>query len=69
MRTKRRTMPKETYMKTAREVLAKVFSLRNAFDKYSLNSMTLQTFCKTLEEGIQQSFVSNTFMINFRSEN
>jgi hypothetical protein len=50
-KTNRGTTPRETYMKAAKEVLAKTTSLRKASAKYSINFMTLQRFCKKLEAG------------------
>jgi hypothetical protein len=43
-------MPKETYLKTAKEDLAKAFNLRKASAKFSVNFITLQRFCKILED-------------------
>jgi hypothetical protein len=48
-KTNRGTTPIETYMKAAKQVLAKTGSLRKASAKYSINFMTLQRFCKKLE--------------------
>jgi hypothetical protein len=44
-------MPKETYMETAKEVLAEAFNLRKAHAKYSVTFMVIQIFCKGLEDG------------------
>jgi hypothetical protein len=43
------TTPRETYMKAAKDVLAKTSSIRKVSAKYSINFMTLQRFCKNLE--------------------
>jgi hypothetical protein len=48
-KTERGTVPVETYMEGAKEVLATACSLRKASAKYSVNFMTLQIFCKRLE--------------------
>jgi hypothetical protein len=45
-KTNRGTTPRETYMEAAKEVLAKTSSLRKVSEKYSVNFMTLQRFCK-----------------------
>jgi hypothetical protein len=53
----RGTAPVETHVEAAKEVLAKACSLRKAFAKYLVNFMTLQRFCKRLEEGVEVSFI------------
>jgi hypothetical protein len=55
-KTKRGTTPKETYMETRKEALAKAFNVRKASDKYPVNFMTLQIFCKRLKEGSGSNF-------------
>lgn len=48
-KTDRGTIPKETYAEAANEVLSGFSSLRKAAQKYNINFMTLQRFCKRME--------------------
>jgi hypothetical protein len=48
-KTKIGSMPKETYVETAKEVVVKAFNLNKSSAKYSVNFMALQRFCKRLK--------------------
>lgn len=50
-KTDRGNTPKETYIEAAKEVLIGSCSLRKAAQKYNINFMTLQRFCKRFEKG------------------
>jgi hypothetical protein len=60
-KTERGTAPVERYMEAAKEILAEACSLRKISAEFSVNFMTLQRFCKRLEEGSGSKFYIKQF--------